>query len=203
MESLNLEVLEKNIFQQYKRDGALETILGVALSFIGLSKFLEEGDFFRTIVPLFVIVFILVWKRRITLPRLGYVEFAPERKKRMTRAIFVMLLIVFCAVVLAVVGSHILEATAAVDPATIKYADRLIYAGMLSVIIAIVGRTLQFTHLYYFAALCFLLFVITAIFKLSSGYAFGGTGLAFLIFGLFRVARFLKDYPLQESADNA
>ena len=202
MNSMDLAGLEKNIFSQTKQDGAMETILGFAMLFIGLSKLLDTNDVFRSIIPLFVIIFILVWKRRITLPRLGYVEFSKERRTRTKLAIFTMMFVSFATVALVLWGVHIIENTSSVAPATVKITKRLLSGGMLAAIIAAVAFFMDLKHLYFFAGFSFLMFVVISLFNLPSGYAFIGLGIAFLIFGLIRLQRFLKAYPLPETPEN-
>jgi len=203
MESMDLSNLERKIFLQYKKDGALETILGLAMMYIGMTKLTDTSGVFRTIVPIFVILFILIWKKRITFPRLGYFEFTQERRARTRRSVFAMISVAFITVALAIWGSHLVESGGAADPATVKSTKLLLSGGMLAIVIASVAGFMQIRHLFYFAALSFLLFAAAAWFAFSSGFAFLGLGLPLLVFGLIRLSHFLKQHPPQESPSNA
>jgi len=91
--------IEKRIYLRYQRDGIWEISLGLFLSWAGLSILFDEGAFIAIIVPILVPV-ILSAKKSITLPRLGYVNFSPERlakvelgKKRLTVLFTITLLL--------------------------------------------------------------------------------------------------------------
>lgn len=203
MKSEDLVGLEEKIFYQYGRDGALETVLGIALLLIGLSKAVSTETAFPGLIPILVILAIRAWRKRITYPRLGYVEFSRERRTRTKRAVIILLFVAITTVALAVWGSNLIEGTSSADPAAVKNSTRLLFGGMLSIVIAAVARFRRLNHLYAFALLNFLFFAAVAWFHLSSGFAFAGTGLSLLIFGLIRVTGFLKAHPLQETPSNA
>jgi hypothetical protein len=188
----DLNVLEKKIFQQYNSDGAFETILGIGLLCSSLILFHVVQSTFGGILPILLILVIRAWKKRITYPRLGYVELSAFRQKN--RRLQKLLIFTVLAVIL-VYAAILLFHQGDNDP-WLKY----VWVVSMSIIgIVVVGITLfrarQAPILYAFAALVvvFLLLVFTKIMNPATMLLISGG--AFLIYGLIKLVRFLRNNP--------
>jgi len=203
MESKDLSELEAKIFAEYGQDGAIETLMGAGLLLIGLNMAGNAETVFIGLIPIFIVLLARVWRKRITFPRLGYVAFSSERRARRRRTVIILLFAGVCAMLLAVWSSNLVQESAVADPASAANLTRLFHGTVLSLIIAAVARFRRVNHLYLFAVLNLILFIVAVATHQPSGLAVAGTGIALLGFGVARTVRFLRLHPLQESAGNA
>ncbi|MFZ5516936.1 MAG: hypothetical protein ACOY90_09885 [Candidatus Zhuqueibacterota bacterium] len=89
-EKINLKEMERRAFVSYHRDGLIDLFLGFLLMVSVLSATLSANGVADSVriaiyVPLMVVigpVLYMVGKRYITIPRLGYVKFGPERRSQ-------------------------------------------------------------------------------------------------------------------------
>lgn len=81
-QNINLKELEMKAYTSYHEDGLLDLFLG-----LGIIGFVETVFFNMTstasIIPALAIVFYMVAKKKITIPRIGHVKFSLNRNPRL------------------------------------------------------------------------------------------------------------------------
>ncbi|HEY3296069.1 MAG TPA: hypothetical protein VGL38_11590 [bacterium] len=202
METTDLDQLQDDILSRYNRDGALEFLLGLGLILGGLRLLVHGNMTSPMTLALFVIILAArAWRRRITYPRLGYIELLATRRHKwrvrvLTMWVVAPLLIALAAMLYKVAGG------APDDPGLFEHREmKLVFGSIIALIIAMVGGFHRMKHLYLFAALLWLLIFAAYALNLSGGYALLTTGAALLITGLVRLRLFLRDNPkLEEEA---
>lgn len=112
-QNIDLKELERKAWTSYFEDGFLDIIIGLILLVSILSSTLSEmgvSDLIRITIylPLMFLcpVIYVLGKRYVTIPRLGFVKFGPERKAKRTKVIItliisqlVLLIILFITIV--------------------------------------------------------------------------------------------------------
>ena len=138
----------------------------------------------------------LAAKKRITIPRLGYVKFAPERQKRiqtnlrLAAAAGVISLLAGVAVYLTLTGSPSQVAD------TIRDLRAVPFGAMLALLIAVAGASFQLRRFYVHAGLVLGTFVVAWWFDDSLHWFVMAVGATVLVTGIVLLMRFLRKYPL-------
>jgi len=97
MQDKDIQALERKVFRATVNDGLADIRAGFILSIFAIAPLLSStlGDFWSSAVwlPVYLAVDVLLRlvKRRVVIPRLGHVQFGPERKARMRRTMMILL----------------------------------------------------------------------------------------------------------------
>ena len=102
-DALDLKNLERKAYLSYADDGLLEMFLGLAIIVFGLGLQLGQ-ETVGFLIPICLVALGPMLKRAITLPRLGFAKFGPERQTRLKRAM-VFFVVFFTFTALAGVGA--------------------------------------------------------------------------------------------------
>ncbi len=81
MDRISLKELEKKAFTSYHQDGLLDIFLGIGIIVFGLGMATDQF-YFGSIMPAILFPLWAAAKKAITIPRIGLVNFSPERKIR-------------------------------------------------------------------------------------------------------------------------
>lgn len=192
---VNFTDLEEKIAREYDRDGMVETLLGLGLALGGLSLATKSGSTVSGLMPIYIILIGRLWKKKITYPRLGYAEFLAKRKKERKTRMLMFLLVLFLAVALAVL--ILMAAAGSLGDLGFLFGPKgkLIFGGLVALIMAALGVIRKMKHLYIFAVLCYLLCIGAYLLNVSGGWALSLTGALLLIVGLTRLVMFLRANP--------
>lgn len=99
-ESTDLKTIEQRIFLSYHQDGLLDLCLGGALVQMAVIIFLFPSFFGGMMASSMTWVFAYIFlKKDVTIPRLGYVEFAYTRREKSFMVIFALFAVIFTPVV--------------------------------------------------------------------------------------------------------
>ena len=94
--------IEKKIYLKYQQDGILETLIGILIiSFAFGIHF--DFDFIGAIVPLFGVPAFYALKKKITLPKLGYIKFSNTRQKKIKIEKYVFRIFFFLIMTLGII----------------------------------------------------------------------------------------------------
>jgi hypothetical protein len=102
-EKIDLKSLERKAYLAYHDDGLLDMGIGAVLAWLGFITLTDLG------VPFYLwyILFVSSWtaaKRKITVPRVGYVKFRETRRDRVQRLMLVIALVLTATMVAGVLG---------------------------------------------------------------------------------------------------
>ena len=98
LNQFDLNKAERKLYLSYFDDGVADLLAGLPVILFGLGMTLEMKVFFVfTFLPM---ILYLPLKQAITLPRMGYVKFAPERRRRISKNLIALLLVGLLALLL-------------------------------------------------------------------------------------------------------
>jgi len=210
MDMIDLKKIERKAFLTYHKDGLLDIVLGFILMVGVLSSTLLEmgvSDAIRIsiYVPLMIVgpVFFMVYgKRKITIPRLGYVKFGEKRKRNRKKLIIAIILInlfIFIAL-FATITNKLDQISTVIGINTVVWMAVLIFCFVFSVFFVfaylhdnprlyITGFLMAITEPIYTS-----LEIFTSI-RFKALIAYGIPGILLLTLGFFAFLQFLKKYP--------
>jgi hypothetical protein len=203
--SIDLKELERKAWTSTFEDGLFDIYIGIM--FFGISVGYLLGEIFSTIYNylfLFLIlgigiVILAIGKRKITIPRMGFVKFGKTRKMRKVKIMTVL----FLSVVLLMLIYAIMDASSASLKLSPPFSS-LITGFFMIVPLCAIAYFLQFKRLYFYGILMGLTPFLTDIFK----YFLNNVAAIILVFaiidgfiiitGLTFLIRFVKRYPLSK-----
>ncbi len=181
----NLRNLKDNIYKSFSQDGLWEILFGFFMLMWGIAVQTDMGLFPG---PSFVILYIVVLllKRRITYPRIGYVKFAENNKRSGLRSAFLV-------TVLFNVVFYILYINQA---GNIQRSDLLFIFGMLTAVaICLIAFWWRVGRLFAFAGMVLAAFGIYQGLHTPAIFSFIVPGSIILVCGIVLLYRFIHKYP--------
>ena len=83
MTHIDLKELEKKTFTSYHEDGIVDIFAGAWMIFFGIFSMCTDRPWFAGMFSVYGLPFFYLAKKRITIPRIGYVEFSQQRRLSM------------------------------------------------------------------------------------------------------------------------
>jgi hypothetical protein len=206
MTVFNLTEIEKKAYRSTFQDGLWDIFLGSQLLILSISALLSN---FATTKKLHMVVLIvmqvtivlafIIGKKRITVPRMGFVKFGPERKRRITKSRIVLLISVLAGVIVFLVASMLIQGNSTGRSKLLLFAPVAWVANSI-VVFSLLAYYMNFTRLYLYGVLFALPVPFDAVIKQLTGLnlspiAFAVFGTAMLAVGTVLLVRFLHDYP--------
>ncbi len=204
-----LREVEKKAYMSYHQDGLIDMVIGLyALSFglgIVIDRIWELN--FAAIMPAILIAIVLpIWiqaKRKITMPRIGYVKFGT----RGTNKLFA----VFLGLMVAGLGVFFLFTMATVQNGrpewieTILFQYGMIWIGLGAAVIgSLFAYTMGLKRLHGYGLLTLALFTSGYFLSFPFDYLLLVIGSVIIASGAVLLVRFIRRYPLPKGAqDNA
>ena len=187
----------------YHQDGLIDIFVGIYVLLFGLGILLLTVTDFSTwfVVPaIFPAIMIPIWisaKKRITMPRIGYVRIGGRGANRLM-AFFIGLMVAGLGVFMVFTFASRTQAWASI------LRDLLISNGMI--IIGIVAATISslfaytmgLNRLYAYGLLTLVLFFTGHFITVQFEYILITIGLGIIINGLVLLSRFIRKYPLTQ-----
>ncbi len=192
-QNLNLKEIEKKVWTSTFEDGITDIGIGLVLLVSTICQMFNDERFY--LYPLFIVpaLFIIIAKKYITAPRLGFVKFSRERnKKRYTLFLVMTISIVF---LLMLTTKGLLQQL----PMT-----SLIVGAIVFIIPCSIAYFLNWDRMYIYAVLFTLSFTLNEITIANTGviasgaYAWLISGMMITVVGVVYLVRFMKKYPLPE-----
>jgi hypothetical protein len=197
----NLKEIERKAYMSYHQDGLLDIFVAVFILGFGLGIWMDmTWEFgFGTAMPAILMVTVLpIWiaaKRKITMPRIGFVKFGPQGIHKLMGVLIgtaIMGLGVFLAVTLA--------STQGGPPLWLKtiFQYGMIVIGLVSLAIcSLFGYSMGLKRLYAYGLLTLILFVIGHFVGIFFGYVLLILGTTVMVTGFALLVSFVRKYPLQ------
>lgn len=187
---VNLKDLERKAWRSFHQDGLWDVLFGLMLMTIYAGGTLEQPQrfvawaFLLSLGPLFTLA-----KKRITVPRMGFVEFGPARRAKRRKLAAVLSLVVFVtvALLLATIGGA----------SWVTDQHVLVSFGLGLGVFLSLGAMAYWMDLDRLYAIGFVFgSAITTTELLDNPFPLCIAGLLVLISGLVLLTRFLRAYPL-------
>ena len=205
MKEPSLKEVEKRTYMSYHQDGLLDIFVGIYVLLFGLGILLRTVGDFSTwfIIPaIFPAVMVPIWvsaKRRITMPRIGYVKFGVRGAGKF------MALLLGLVVAGAGLGTFMAFSFASSQGWALAFRNLMIsYAMIIIGIVAasvssLFGYTMGLKRLYAYGLLIFVLFFAGYFIPFPFEYILLTIGLVITINGFVLLIRFIRKYPITQS----
>lgn len=199
---IDLKQMEKKAWQTYFGDGIWDIYLGLifigmgllaVLEKIGASGLLKYGQF--GFLMSIGIILLAIGKRKITIPRLGYVEFGPKRKRNKT---LVTILLTISAV-FGLVAMVLIMLARDFIPGLFMLLKNPIFmplfmGGWFALVFGVMAWFLDFSRLYIHAILIGVALALSLYFKIFILLVI--VGAIILTIGIIYLIRFMHKYPM-------
>ncbi len=194
-ENAKLQAIERKAFISYHRDGILDICVGSAISNLVIFIWLLPEFWF------FVVGGLVVWtsvyaglKKKVTVPRMGYVEFSATRKRRIQN--------VFLAGVILLVFGNLLGIFAMIYPPLgiliFESQYTILLIGIFGAFIfSFIGYISDMMRFYSYGIVFLATSVMTFFFPIIIILPLIVVGVTILFYGLVLLYRFLEKYPKQ------
>jgi hypothetical protein len=201
MKETSLKEVEKRTYMSYHQDGLLDIFVGIYVLLFGLGILLRTVGDFGTwfIIPaIFPAVMMPIWisaKRRITMPRIGYVKFGVRSAGKL------MALLLGLMVAGAGLGAFMAFSFSSSQGWALAFRDLMIsYAMIIIGIVAasvstLFGYTMGLKRLYAYGLLIFVLFSTGYFIPFPFEYILLTIGLVITLNGFVLLIQFIRKYP--------
>jgi len=190
-QQLNLKEIEKKAYTSYQQDGLTEIALGGSFFIISLVLKMNELSLI-VFWPFFVFIMMMI-KKRIAAPRIGLVNFSPQRRFREFKTAMGIFL---CAIILFLILVLKIDAAFIRDEFKTNY---LLFIGVVvSILPAGVGVSTGSIRFYFYNILFFVLLAIAVLTGHSFAAGYRLFGIIVFIIGIGMLIRFLRKHQ-QES----
>jgi hypothetical protein len=206
MTVFNLTEIEKKAYRSTFKDGLWDIFLGslllilsfsALLSNIGATEKLHMG--ILIVLQIILVLAFIIGKKRITIPRLGFVKFGPVRKRRITKSRIILLVSVLAGFTVFLIASLIIQGNQ-VDQSKLPLFAPVAWVANSIIVFSLLAYYLNFTRLYIYSILFALPVPLDVAIKQFAGLnispiAFAVPGLVILAVGVVLLVRFLHIYP--------
>ncbi len=198
----NLKEIERRAYTSYHEDGLLDIFVGAYVLGFGLGIFIdtvwELG--FGAIMPAILIATILpIWiaaKRKITMPRIGFVKFGPSGGTTKFMALFIGLAV-------AGLGVSVVFTLAFSQSGLHQWLDLIFQNGMIIVgsgslaVCILFGYSMGLKRLYAYGLLALISLVVGHFAGIPFAYILVALGTTVMVAGIALLIGFVRKYPLQ------
>ena len=197
----NLKEIERKAYTSYHQDGLLDIFAALYILGFGIGIFMDVlWDFsFGVILPgILVAVVLPLWiaaKRKITMPRIGYVNFGTRGANKLTA--------VFLGLMVAGLGAFFAFTMATSQEGLRQWLDLIVQNGMLVVgfgtlaICALFGYSMGLKRLYAYGLLAAIALVTGHFVGIFFAYILMALGATVMIAGFALLINFVRKYPLK------
>ncbi len=204
-EHVDLKELERKIYLSYHQDGLVDIFLGIGLILIGIILHPILGEYVPTVAMVLIMLLVPVYaalKRATTIPRMGYVEFAPKRRTRFALLLLIIVLITnvpLLLIIMLTVGQQ-------VSPVVFDFVTSflLVILGFFGTgLFVLIGILSEIRRFFGYAVVTLILFIISHFLFLHFALSMIGVGVIIIIVGFFQLGWFLRKYPKSNKTDIA
>ena len=198
----NLKEIERKAYMSYHQDGLLDIFASLYILGFGLGIFLDVIlDFGMGVIIIpggLIAVALPTWiaaKRKITMPRIGYVNFGIRGANKLT-AIFVGMMVLG-------LGAFFAFTLVSVQSGARQWLDLIFENGMLFVgfgslaVCLLFGYTMGIKRLYAYGLLAATALVIGHFMGFVFAYILLALGTTVMVTGIIVLINFVRKYPLQ------
>ena len=191
-----LEALERRVYRDYHQDGIWDLFLGSYFLVEGL-LFLYSSSSYAGIYAGIAIIVAYQLKQRVTVPRIGLVNFSPKRLRRERRGLGALasaLVVIFCVGV----GGYYIAWN--LGDGFANFDARFLLGLVFVPVLMLVAWQYGISRYYLHAAIIVAIFTAAKLLAVDMPLAFVLTGTVITICGATLLVRFVKKYPPVASA---
>ncbi len=189
----DLKSIERQAYLSYHQDGLIDIFVGILLILLGVTVWFFPTFWFFLVSGFFALFSsYMAAKHRITIPRMGYVEFSAARRLRITYIFLVLVVLLVFGNVLGIIamlypplGVLIFESAFTI----------LIVGAVGGIIFAVIGLASNIRRFYVYAVIFLGSSVFTFYFPIIVVLPLVAVGLVMTVFGSVQLYRFLRMYP--------
>jgi hypothetical protein len=197
-QNINVKELERKAFTSYHEDGLVDIFAGLWLVFFGILCMCTDKPWFAGMFPVYGLPFFAIAKKKITIPRIGYVKFSEQRKTLM----FIVYLWIVAMLTVFGILYYTDNCPAWIYALLSKYPQLLfgIVFGLLFFVFALVTRICRF---YAYAVLVFAVSVIDHVSRLHIRYEYLPVAVGVFIgsVGVLVLIQFIQKYPVEMESE--
>jgi hypothetical protein len=199
----NLKEIERRAYMSYHQDGLLDIFAGLYILGFGLGIFVDVvWDFGMGVILMpggLIAVALSMWivlKRKITMPRIGFVKFGP-------RGGATKLMMIFIGLAVAGLGVFFAFTLATFQGGSRQWLDLIFQNGMLIVgfgslaVCILFGYSMGLKRLYAYGLLALISLVIGHFVGIFFAYILMALGTTVMVTGFALLIGFVKKYPLK------
>ena len=200
MNDIKLKDVEKRTYISYHQDGLIDIFIGTYIllfaTAILANNTLDLSTWF-VIPAIFPALIVPIWmglKKRITVPRIGYVKFKTTGANKLT--------IVFIGTLVAGLFAFFIFAFGSTQSWALELRNIITQNGMLFIglgafiISSLFGYTMGLNRLYGYGLLALTLFTILQAITFPFEYILFAIGLIIIICGIVLLTRFVQKFPI-------
>lgn len=200
MNQVNLKEVEKRTYITYHQDGLIDIFIGTYVLLFAIAilvnNILDLSTWF-VIPAIFPALMIPIWmsiKKRITIPRIGYVKFKAGGTNRM--------MALFLGLMIAGIGMFFIFGFSstqswALSLREIIISNSMVFIGISGFLIAsLFGYTIGLKRLYAYGLLTLILFTTVHFIAFPFEYVLLSIGLTIIAYGLILLMQFTNRYPI-------
>lgn len=204
----DLTALEKQAFRRFYEDGVFDIFLGLMLATMAIGALITrwlDSELAGLIVMFFgsvvAVVVLMSVRRHLLRTRLGEFQPGPARKRRITAVRFALLGSVVIGLILfgVVAGDGVSIASIEVLMPLVWFVNSVVVFGAMAYFLD-VPRFYLYGFLFGSAMPLLIWPDVLWDYRVAPWIAFGIPAVIILMIGLFKLKRFLKDYPLPDDA---
>ncbi|MFQ6036208.1 MAG: hypothetical protein ACE5NM_10250 [Sedimentisphaerales bacterium] len=206
MTMFNLNEIEKKAYRSTFQDGLWDIFLGLLLLILAVGALLSnsgvpEGLVMTILVTLeaLVVLAFIAGKKRITVPRMGFVKFGPKRKRKIGKSRIILLGSVLAGAIVFVATALVIRSYPAGRPKLLLLLPAAWVANAI-IVFSLLAYYLDCTRLYVYGVLFALPVPVDMVVKEFVGVNLSPIAIAIpaivmLVIGTVLLVRFLCDYP--------
>ena len=201
-EEPNLKEIERKAYMSYHQDGLLDIFAGIYIIGFGLGIFVDiVWDFGMGVIIFpggFIAVALALWiaaKRKITMPRIGFVNFGTRGANKLTA--------VFIGTMVAGLFAFFAFTFVTSQSGLRQWLDLIVQNGMLIVglgslsVCALFGYTMGLKPLYAYGLVAAFSLVLGHFMGIFFGYIIMALGTTVMVVGFVLLTNFVRKYPLK------
>lgn len=198
-DGINLRDIERRAYLSYHEDGLLDIMIGFGIILSGLWVYAEMPWLIGAFVPIFTPIYIQ-YKKKITIPRLGQVEFSGQRKMKQKRTLFSLVIINLIMFAAGLYAWFAMDMGGRPQWLIDLLSNYMILFGAFGAIISMVVGFLSDLKRFHIYGLINLI-IFTIINNYTDHPAFGLTaiGLIEVLNGFILLSSFMRKYPVYGS----
>ena len=198
--NIDLKEVERKIFTSYFHDGMWDLYGGLVLLGFGLTM-LTDLDYLIVAFVAVAMVPLLI-RKRIVIPRLGFVKFSPERQAKTKKSKLAAMITLTFTALLGMVFFILFSTNTMPQWLEIWMHDYFLvfFGGMIAVMVTVAAFLVSVKRFYAYALLVFLAFLIASILRPHDieGLPITVVGGLVLLLGTVMLIRFLRNNPLSK-----